>query len=103
MLHGEGPLLFPAGSHDDAAVDVVQPRQVAEFEVLILDERLVVGDLAGGEVDAPLGRDAHRVPGEVVLGADGVALLDEAVVQVVEVLVGVRGHDPLEAGPSGGH
>ena len=64
---GERPLLFAAGGDDDAAVDVVQPGQGDELVVLLLDERLVVGDLAEGEVDAALGRDADGVAGEVVL------------------------------------
>ena len=54
-----------------------------ELVVLILDERLIVGDLAAGEVDAALGRDAHFVTGEVVFGADGVTAADGTVVKPV--------------------
>src|SRR4051794_28463385 len=88
---GQGPLLLAPRRHEHAAVHVVQPRELGEVLVLVGLERLVVDDLDRRERHAALGARADRVAREVVLADDGLAAGEDAVVQAVEVRVGVRG------------
>ena len=69
----------------------------------MLLEGLVVDDLLGGEGDAPLAADAHRVARKVVALNDLRATRENAIVEVVEVGVCLRVEDLLEVGPHCGH
>src|SRR5207249_1405446 len=61
MRNREGPLLLSAGSHEDAAVHVEQPRQGGQLYVLSLLESFVVDDLLGGERHATLTASSNWV------------------------------------------
>ena len=47
MRYGEGPFLFATGCHVNAPVHRVEPGELTEGRVLVLHERLIVGDLDG--------------------------------------------------------
>ena len=83
------PLLVLARRHEDAVVHVVEPRQVGQ---LVVDLRAVVAVLAdrlGGEDHAALGAHADRVGGQAVLADDPLAALHQALVEPVQVRVGL--------------
>src|SRR5436853_6746058 len=61
VRYRQRPLLLAPGRHEHAAVRVEQPGELRQLLVLVLLELLVVAQRNGGEGDAALGADAHRV------------------------------------------
>jgi hypothetical protein len=55
LLYGETPLLLASVDEEHSSVDMVEPGHEAQLDILILDERLVVRDHLGREIDASLG------------------------------------------------
>src|SRR2546423_704931 len=92
VRHRQRPLLLASRCHEDAAVHAEEPRELEQLLVLVLLELLVVVELDGGEGDAALSPDPDRIGVEAVVVDHRLAAAQDALVQRVEVLVGVGGH-----------
>ena len=103
MRDGERPLLLAARGHEDAAVHVVEPREVAELAVLLGLEGLVVDDRGLRERHAALRADADRVARQVVLVQHRRAALEHEVVERVEVRVRLGRHHVEQIRARRGH